>query len=404
MRKIVLFGCGAIGHEALLNYGMNLVEAFCDNNDIIKEKYGKPVMSFAELRQRAEEYTIIVSANLANSAAIIEQLEENEIDDWLPYRDLTKVGICSEEEYIRQLSDLKQRNRFRIAYYKTKWKYAKSQVEYFKKHTDITTLKPATGALRELQLRMISFAREFFALVQESGIQPFMIGGTLVGALRHKGFIPWDDDMDFGLMREDYDALIEFCQKNFKVCRPKGEWLNHSSMIRKKQMEEIVTEHPGEIILFVWPDLVKAAKGTSAQDMVSMDFFSYDYYAEDYSIEDHIKYLTQINEKKYEINDLDMIWDYLKEEIRTNPNISANKTKYIGSGIDHTILTVRDQWVRVKKWRRTEDMFPLRRLSFEGTELLAPHIPEIFLEYEYKESYLEYPEDVGIIRTKTLEN
>lgn len=49
-------------------------------------------------------------------------------------------------------------------------------------------------------------------LCDENGIKYFMIAGTLLGAIRHKGFIPWDDDMDIGMLREDYERFINIAK------------------------------------------------------------------------------------------------------------------------------------------------------------------------------------------------
>ena len=62
---------------------------------------------------------------------------------------------------------------------------------------------------RRLRLKMVEMLTAFDDFCHENGLQYFLTNGTCLGAIRHKGFIPWDDDMDIALPREDYERLFE---------------------------------------------------------------------------------------------------------------------------------------------------------------------------------------------------
>ena len=67
--------------------------------------------------------------------------------------------------------------------------------------------------LRHLQLIETRILENFIDFCDENDIRYFAVGGTLLGAVRHKGFIPWDDDIDIGLPRVDYERFLKLCQE-----------------------------------------------------------------------------------------------------------------------------------------------------------------------------------------------
>ncbi len=63
--------------------------------------------------------------------------------------------------------------------------------------------------LRDLQLAELRILKNFKKYCDDNNLKYYMLGGTFLGAVRHKGFIPWDDDIDMGMPREDYDKFIK---------------------------------------------------------------------------------------------------------------------------------------------------------------------------------------------------
>lgn len=63
--------------------------------------------------------------------------------------------------------------------------------------------------LRKVQLTQLEIAQEIRRVCEENGIDYYLTAGTCLGAVRHKGFIPWDDDLDIGMLRAEYE---KFCR------------------------------------------------------------------------------------------------------------------------------------------------------------------------------------------------
>ena len=73
--------------------------------------------------------------------------------------------------------------------------------------------------LREVQLTGLEILQEVHRICEKHQIPYVIIAGTLLGSVRHGGFIPWDDDVDIALLRPDYERFREVCRKELDPAR-----------------------------------------------------------------------------------------------------------------------------------------------------------------------------------------
>lgn len=84
--------------------------------------------------------------------------------------------------------------------------------------------------LRRLQLTQLEIAVDVTALCDRNGLRYVLLGGSALGARRHAGFIPWDDDMDMGMLREDFDRFLALARKELPSRLYVQYWLDDPHM------------------------------------------------------------------------------------------------------------------------------------------------------------------------------
>lgn len=70
--------------------------------------------------------------------------------------------------------------------------------------------------LEKLHNAILYIADEVDRICRKENIHYTLTGGSLIGAVRHKGFIPWDDDMDIAMLRNDYEMFLDACNKELR--------------------------------------------------------------------------------------------------------------------------------------------------------------------------------------------
>lgn len=73
---------------------------------------------------------------------------------------------------------------------------------------------------REVQLASLEVLKKIDEICTQEGIRYWVMYGTLIGAIRHHGFIPWDDDLDIAMPRPDYERFLAWCRDHADEMRP----------------------------------------------------------------------------------------------------------------------------------------------------------------------------------------
>lgn len=93
-------------------------------------------------------------------------------------------------------------------------------------------------SLAEIQKEELSLLLQIDAICRKENLRYTLCGGTLLGAIRHKGFIPWDDDIDIAMPRPDFNKFIEIVSSNKGIGEieivPDGDFPAYAKFVNKK--------------------------------------------------------------------------------------------------------------------------------------------------------------------------
>ncbi|MBO6180268.1 LicD family protein [bacterium] len=266
----------------------------------------------------------------------------------------------------------------KFKFLKYKFNLAKKQSPYYtykKLYNDITKVPPADGELRQIQLANLVLLDELDYVCRTNNIPYWLDGGTLLGAVRHKGFIPWDDDVDVDMMRDDYEKFPSI----FNACTTNPDL--YCELWRDKNA-------PATCILKIKHRKIKQA---------FIDIFPHDFYYTRARGKDKIKLNKKVRRLRKSLSlSLFRIKDNekLTAKIKHLTNDVINEKIEVDERLKPSIHWGLDFPHRWNNWIYDYDqIFPLRKIEFEGYLFNCPADTDFMLRNIYGD-YMKFPKSI----------
>ena len=255
-----------------------------------------------------------------------------------------------------------------------------------------------TGISRNVQLLYLELLRFIDNVCKKHDINYWISDGTLIGAVRHGGFIPWDDDIDLSIMRDDYNKLIEVLPIEIS----KYEYFKQECglSLLKDNHENYFKDFNGIYDYENIEDVCGEDKFLFLQIAWLKPFVKIDFFPKDYVCEDKLDFFKKnYRSTKYKFNqDIKYGKKKFDEEFKhQNERLGFvnNKTNYVCDALDTLQLT--PAWI----WE-TNKIFPFDTIDFEGYTFNCPNDINHFLSIVYGPDYMSLPDVIDTHDVKSF--